>query len=85
MRTVRQAPPDRSRPVPQVRDLDPARLRDQCHYMLADRDGVVRVPRGRVDDVLDVAEAAIGTENMVRTAILSGVDPQEAYLCHGKF
>jgi 4-hydroxy-4-methyl-2-oxoglutarate aldolase len=31
------------------------------------------------------AEAAIGTENLVRKAILEGVDPQEAYLSYGKF
>jgi regulator of RNase E activity RraA len=54
-------------------------------YLLADRDGVVRIPQSRIADVLDKAEAAIGTENMVRTGILSGLDPQEAYLRHGKF
>ena len=54
-------------------------------YMLGDRDGVIRIPQGRIADVLDKAEAAIGTENLVRTGILSGLDPQEAYLRHGKF
>lgn len=54
-------------------------------FMLADRDGVVRIPRDRADDVLAAAEAAIGTENKVRTAILSGMDPQQAYLAFGKF
>jgi hypothetical protein len=43
------------------------------------------VPKAIVEDVLDKAEAAIATENKVRTAILSGVDPQEAYLKFGKF
>jgi 4-hydroxy-4-methyl-2-oxoglutarate aldolase len=45
----------------------------------------VRVPQGIVEDVLAKAEAAIGTENKVRTAILAGVDPKEAYLQFGKF
>lgn len=54
-------------------------------YMVGDRDGLIRVPAGRVDDVIEAAEKAIGTENLVRKAILNGVDPQEAYLRHGKF
>ena len=54
-------------------------------YLLGDRDGLLRVPQALVADVLDKAEAAIATENKVRTAILSGVDPQQAYLQFGKF
>jgi 4-hydroxy-4-methyl-2-oxoglutarate aldolase len=54
-------------------------------YLLGDRDGLVRVPRERIEDVLDQAETAIATENKVRTAILAGMDPQQAYLEHGKF
>lgn len=54
-------------------------------YLLGDRDGLVRIPRARIEDVLDQAETAIATENKVRTAILAGVDPQQAYLQHGKF
>lgn len=54
-------------------------------YMLGDRDGLVRIPQAIAEDVVTRAEAAIETENLVRTAILSGVDPQEAYLLHGKF
>jgi regulator of RNase E activity RraA len=54
-------------------------------YMIGDRDGMIRVPKAIVEDVLDKAETAIATENKVRTAILSGVDPQEAYLKFGKF
>jgi 4-hydroxy-4-methyl-2-oxoglutarate aldolase len=46
---------------------------------------MIRVPKDRVMDVIDAAEVAISTENRVRSAILSGVDPQEAYLKHGKF
>lgn len=54
-------------------------------YLLADRDGAIRVPKALVAEVVEAAETAIATENKVRTAILSGVDPQEAYLQHGKF
>ena len=54
-------------------------------YLLGDRDEMVRVPRALAEDVLQKAEAAITTENKVRTAILAGVDPQQAYLDFGKF
>lgn len=54
-------------------------------YLVGDRDGMVRVPRALAEDVLAKAEAAITTENKVRTAILAGVDPQKAYLEFGKF
>ncbi|WP_342360466.1 RraA family protein [Terrarubrum flagellatum] len=54
-------------------------------YMVADRDGAVRIPRAIVEDVVTKAEEAVKTENKVRSAILSGVDPQEAYLKFGKF
>jgi 4-hydroxy-4-methyl-2-oxoglutarate aldolase len=54
-------------------------------YLLGDRDGLVRVPQAIIEDVLTKSEAAISTENKVRTAILAGVDPQEAYLRFGKF
>lgn len=54
-------------------------------YMLGDRDGLIRVPQVIVEEVLAKSEAAISTENKVRTAILAGVDPQEAYLKFGKF
>jgi regulator of RNase E activity RraA len=54
-------------------------------YLLGDRDGLLRVPRAIVQDVLEKAQAAVKTENKVRTAILAGVDPQQAYLQHGKF
>ena len=54
-------------------------------YLVGDRDGLVRVPKGIAQEVVAKAEEAIGTENKVRTAILAGVDPQEAYLKFGKF
>ncbi len=54
-------------------------------YLVADRDGAVCLPKGRAVEIAGKAEAAITTENLVRTAILDGMDPQEAYLRHGKF
>lgn len=54
-------------------------------YLLGDRDGLLRVPRDILQDVIEKAQAAISTENKVRSAILAGVDPQQAYLKHGKF
>jgi 4-hydroxy-4-methyl-2-oxoglutarate aldolase len=52
---------------------------------LGDRDGMVILPRHRAEEIVAAAEAAIGTENLVRKAILEGIDPQEAYLKYGKF
>lgn len=54
-------------------------------YIVADRDGAIRVPQEVAGEVVTRAEAAIATENKVRTAILGGMDPQEAYLTFGKF
>ena len=54
-------------------------------YLAADRDGAIRLPKGIVEEVIVKAEAAVATENRVRTAILAGTDPQQAYLQFGKF
>jgi len=54
-------------------------------YMVGDRDGLLRVPRSLAEEVAEKAEQAIADENKVRTAILQGVDPQEAYRRYGKF
>lgn len=54
-------------------------------YMVGDRDGLIRVPKAIVADVITQSEIAIGTENQIRTAILAGQDPQAAYLQFGKF
>jgi 4-hydroxy-4-methyl-2-oxoglutarate aldolase len=54
-------------------------------YMLGDRDGLVRIPSAIAAEVVAEAERAMATENRVRTAILAGTDPQEAYLRFGKF
>ena len=51
------------------------------HSRFASQTGVpVRMP-----DFLAWTEAAMATESLVRKAILSGTDPQEAYLKYGKF
>jgi regulator of RNase E activity RraA len=54
-------------------------------YVLADRDGVVVIPQAKAHEAIAMAEIAIGTENRVRSAILAGMDPQEAYVKFGKF
>jgi len=54
-------------------------------YLVGDRDGLIRVPKGIIEDVLEKAEAAISTESEIRKAIRAGVDPQQAYLKYGKF
>lgn len=54
-------------------------------YLLGDRDGIVRVPKEHVADITNQAIIAMNTESKVRQAILSGVDPQQAYLTFGKF
>lgn len=54
-------------------------------YLHGDRDGLLRVPKRIVEPVIAAAEAAMQTENKVRSAILAGVDPQQAYLDFGKF
>jgi len=54
-------------------------------HVLADGDGVVVIPGPIAAEAITAAEAAMRTEDKVRAAILAGVDPQEAYLRHGKF
>ncbi|MFV0382749.1 RraA family protein [Paracoccus sp. (in: a-proteobacteria)] len=57
----------------------------QGDFLLGDRDGMVRVPRSVVAEVTDKAVEAMQTESKVRSAILAGTDPQQAYLKYGKF
>ncbi len=54
-------------------------------YLLADRDGVVIIPQAMAADVVTRTEQVAATENQVRSAILGGMDPQQAYLQYGKF
>lgn len=53
--------------------------------LIADRDGVVVIPERLAEEVVEAAESVRTTENLVRAAILDGVDPREAYLRYGKF
>jgi regulator of RNase E activity RraA len=54
-------------------------------YIFADIDGVIRIPSRLVEAVIDRVEDVMGTENLVRKAILEGEDPQQAYLNFGRF
>ena len=54
-------------------------------WVQGDRDGMVVIPAGHLDEVIDKGVTAMATESKVRRAILDGMDPQEAYLKYGKF
>jgi 4-hydroxy-4-methyl-2-oxoglutarate aldolase len=54
-------------------------------YLVGDRDGLLRIPGAMLEEIVEKSEVATNTESMVRKAILEGVDPQQAYLRHGKF
>ncbi|WP_316836013.1 RraA family protein [Pedobacter nutrimenti] len=54
-------------------------------YVLADRDGIIIIPKAIVHEVVEQTEEVLKTENLLRKAILSGVDPVDAYLEFRKF
>jgi 4-hydroxy-4-methyl-2-oxoglutarate aldolase len=54
-------------------------------YAFADRDGIAIIPNRIAHEVADNVDAMLQRENMVRAAILRGVDPVDAYLKYGKF
>ena len=54
-------------------------------YVLADSDGVVIIPSAIAEAVTSQTKVVMQTENLVRKAILEGIDPQQAYLEYGKF
>jgi regulator of RNase E activity RraA len=54
-------------------------------YVMADMDGVVIIPAAIVGEIVEATEDVMKRENLVRKAILQGVDPREAYLKYGKF
>jgi 4-hydroxy-4-methyl-2-oxoglutarate aldolase len=54
-------------------------------YLLGDRDGVVVIPRAVAAEAVTKTEAVMQTESQVRSAILGGMDPVDAYLKYGKF
>ncbi len=54
-------------------------------FLLADMDGAVVIPAGSTDEVIGEAERLMTTESEMRRAIMSGMDPSEAYLRFGVF
>lgn len=54
-------------------------------WLHGDRDGMVRIPVELLDDIIEKSIEAMQTESKVRTAIVGGMDPQDAYLKWGKF
>lgn len=53
--------------------------------VLGDRDGVVIIPLAMAEEVITKAEQVVNTENQVRTAILDGMLPIDAYRRFGRF
>lgn len=53
--------------------------------ILADIDGIAVLPSEKAEEIATNVEVVINTENKVRTSILKGDDPKEAYLKYGKF
>jgi len=54
-------------------------------YVVGDRDGIVIIPGTVTEEVVEQTEEVLRTENLVRKAILQGVDPVTAFLKYGKF
>lgn len=54
-------------------------------YLMADRDGALVIPGEIIEEVTSGVEEILRTENKVRTAILQGTDPVDAYLRFRKF
>lgn len=54
-------------------------------YVIADRDGVVIIPRAIAEQVVSATEAKAATEGEMETAIKAGMDPLAAYDKFGVF
>jgi regulator of RNase E activity RraA len=54
-------------------------------YLLADRDGVVIVPKAVAGEVVRRPKRSVATESEMRRALVGGMDPVEAYNRYGKF
>jgi 4-hydroxy-4-methyl-2-oxoglutarate aldolase len=54
-------------------------------YIIADMDGAVIIPQEVVEEVVTETEKVMNTESEMRKAILSGMDPEQAYLKFQKF
>ena len=54
-------------------------------YLLADRDGVVIIPKAVAAEAIARTEQVVATESEMRRALVGGMDPVEAYNRYGKF
>jgi regulator of RNase E activity RraA len=54
-------------------------------WLLADRDGVVIVPKAIAEEVVIRTEEVVSTESDMRKALVGGMDPVVAYNTYGKF
>jgi regulator of RNase E activity RraA len=54
-------------------------------WLLADRDGVVIVPKAIAEEVVVRTEEVVSTESDMRKALVGGMDPVDAYNAYGKF
>lgn len=54
-------------------------------FLLADRDGVVIVPKAIAEEVVRRTEEVVSTESDMRKALVGGMDPVDAYNTYGKF
>ena len=54
-------------------------------YLLGDRDGVVIIPHDAVAETIARTEAVMVTESEMRSALIAGMDPVDAYNRFGKF
>lgn len=54
-------------------------------FIVGDKDGVLVIPQEITLEVLRKSEEVVGTENLVRKAILQGVHPVDAYRTYGRF
>jgi len=54
-------------------------------FLLADRDGVVIVPKAIAEEVVRRTEEVVSTESDMRKALVGGMDPVQAYNTYGKF
>ena len=54
-------------------------------FVVGDRDGVLVIPQEITTRVLEKSEEVVGTENLVRKAVLQGVHPVDAYRKYGRF
>ena len=54
-------------------------------FIIADMDGAVIIPKKVAEEVITKTEEVMFTESEMRKAILSGMDPEQAYLKFKKF